>query len=76
MKIEWIEKHSIEISEARLREIAKDMDDYAIPFGWNLMEHCLDEWMHDSSTLETIVDFDKIVMKMTEIVKEYKKKES
>lgn len=76
MKIEWTEKHSIEVSEEQLKQMAKDMDEYAKPYGWNLVEHCLDEWMSEADDFKThtheVVDFDKIVDKWTKIVKGYK----
>ena len=71
MKIEWIEKCSMEIDEKALKQMAKDMDNYAKPYGWNIVEHCLDEWMAEPDTKERI-GFDEIVDNLTEIVKGYK----
>ena len=71
MKIEWTEKCSLEINESVLRQMAKDKDRYAIPYGWNLVEHCLDEWMTEPDTRERI-GFEEIVERITAIVEEYK----
>lgn len=71
MKIEWTEKCSLEIDESALRQMAKDMDRYAIPYGWNLVEHCLDEWIAEPDTRERI-GFDEIVEQITAIVERYK----
>ena len=75
MKIKWMEKHTLEISEERLKEMAKDMDEYAKPYGWNLVEHWLDDEMHseeDPYHKSEIIGFDDVVNKVTKVVEGYK----
>lgn len=75
MNVKWIEKHTLEISEERLKEMARDMDEYAKPYGWNIVEHVLDNEMHNEEGpyhKSEIIGFDDIVDKVTEVVRRYR----
>ena len=45
MKIEWYEKHELEINNDTLKDLAMNMDNYGKGYGGDLVEDCLAEWM-------------------------------
>lgn len=76
MKIEWYERHEIEISPAALKHIADHMEEYAKPYGWNLVEHCLEEWLGEDieryNVSQYIDNWEELVAKVTAEVEKYK----
>lgn len=75
MKIEWVEKHSFELDDYTLKYLAENMEEYAKPYRWNIVEHCLEEWLGDidrCNVSQYIENWDELVAKVTAEVEKYK----
>lgn len=75
MKIEWYERHEIEISPGALKHIADNMEDYAEPYGWSLVADCLEEWLGNIeryNVSQYIDNWEELVAKVTAEVEKYK----
>lgn len=77
MKIEWVEKHSFELDDYTLKYLAEHMEEYAKPYGWNLVEHSLEEWLGSDNidrcnVSQYIENWDELVAKVTAEVEKYK----
>ena len=75
MKIEWYERHEIEISPDALKHIADNMEEYAEPYGWSLVEDCLEEWLGSIeryNVSQYIDNWEELVAKIATEVEKYR----
>lgn len=74
MKIEWIEKHSIEIDDEVFKEIANDQKHYGKGWDGDLLEDCMADWLYEvdrTNVYNYVENWDGLVQKLRNEVNKY-----
>ena len=73
MKIEWYEKHELEVDNDTLKDLAENIDNYGKEYEGDLIEDCLADWIGEIkryNVYQYIDNWEEIVAKVkTEVMK-------